>query len=173
MGSHSTGPIHAGHIGKLMIPRTFILLLALAWPAWAADLEVKVVGISDGDTVLALDEKKNEIKVRLAGIDAPEFRQAFGTKSKEALSAKVFGKRVTLESHGEDDFGRTLGKLKIDDRNINLEMVAEGWAWQYVHFDKSVELRTAQERAKKMKLGLWADDAPLAPWDYRRANPKK
>ena len=81
----------------------------------------------DDLTARVVDEKKNEIKVRLAGIDAPEFSQDFGTKSKEALSEKVFGKKVTLESHGEDNFGRTLGTLKIGDRNINREMVVEGW----------------------------------------------
>ena len=89
------------------------------------------------------------------------------------MSDKVFGKKVTLEGQGEDDYGRTLGTLKLDGRNINREVVAEGWAWQYVHFDKSVELRTAQERAKKMKLGLWVDDAPIVPWEYRRAKPKR
>lgn len=118
-----------------MITRTFFVLIALAAPSVAADLSVKVVGISDGDTVRVVDDKKNEIKVRLAGIDAPEFSQDFGTKSKEVLSEKVFGKKVTLESHGEDDYGRTIGTLKIGDRNINREMVAEGWAWQYVQYD--------------------------------------
>lgn len=69
-----------------MTHRTLILLLAFAWPLSAADQAVKVVGISDGDTVRVLDEQKQEIKVRLAGIDAPETGQPFSTKSKEALS---------------------------------------------------------------------------------------
>jgi micrococcal nuclease len=102
---------------------------ALAWPACAADLSVKVVGISDGDTVRVIDDKKKEFKVRLSGIDAPEFGQVFGTESNEALSEKLLGKKVTLKSHGEDDYGRTLGTLMLDKRNISQEMVAEGWAW--------------------------------------------
>ena len=88
------------------------------------------------------------------------------------MSAKVFGKKVTLESHGKDSYGRTLGTLRIDKRNINREMVAEGWAWQYVQYDKSDDLRKAQERAKKMKLGLWAEGEPVAPWEFRRREGK-
>jgi endonuclease YncB( thermonuclease family) len=58
-----------------------------------------------------------EIKVRLAGIDGPESSQAFGTKSKEALAEKGFGNTVTLESQGMDNYGRTLGTLKIGNRH--------------------------------------------------------
>jgi len=50
-----------------MITRTTVFLVVLAWPAFAADFEVKVVGVSDDDTVRVLDDKKIEIKVRLAG----------------------------------------------------------------------------------------------------------
>jgi micrococcal nuclease len=84
-------------------------------------------------------------------------------------SGKVFGKKVTSQSHGEVSYGRT---LKIDKRKINREMVAEGWAWQYVQYDKSEELREAQKRAKKLKLGLWADAEPVAPWEFRRREAK-
>lgn len=80
--------------------------------------------------------------------------------------------QVTLERHGEDDYGRTIGTLELDERSINQETVTEGWAWQYVYFDKSVELRTEQDSAKKMKLGLRADKDSTPPWEFMRSKPR-
>lgn len=136
--------------------------------AFATDISVKVVQITDGDTVGVIDAEKNYFKVRLSGIDAPERKQAFSDKSKEALAGKVFEKELILKESGKDRYGRTLGVLLLDGRNINREMVAEGWAWQFVRYDKSAELRTAEDSAKQKRIGLWADPAPIAPWDYRK-----
>jgi endonuclease YncB( thermonuclease family) len=57
----------------------------------------KVVAIADGDTLTVLDEAKVQHKIRLAGIDAPEKRQAFGNKARQALGDKVFGKVVRVD----------------------------------------------------------------------------
>jgi micrococcal nuclease len=121
--------------------------------ASAADLAVKVIGISD-DTVRVVEDQKNEIKVRLAGIDAPEFSQAFGTKSKETLSEKVFGKKVKLKSHGMEK--PRDGRLRSYTWHIETRRQehqpgngGEGWAWQYVQYDNSAELRTAEEKPRK------------------------
>ena len=127
-----------------------------------------MVQITDGDTVGVIDAKKNYFKVRLSGIDSPERKQAFSDKSKEALAAKVFDKNIILDESGKDRYGRTLGVLLLNGRNINREMVAEGWAWQFVRYDKSAELRAAEDSAKQKRIGLWADPAPVAPWDYRK-----
>lgn len=57
----------------------------------------KVVSVHDGDTVQVLDENKTLYKIRFNGIDAPETKQDFGSKSKQSLSDLVFGKIVTIE----------------------------------------------------------------------------
>lgn len=56
----------------------------------------KVVGISDGDTITVLVNKK-PIKIRLEGIDAPEAKQSFGNRSKQARSDLVFGKQFNIK----------------------------------------------------------------------------
>lgn len=52
-----------------------------------------VIGISDGDTLTVLDKDKQQVKIRLAEIDAPESHQAFGSRSKQSLSNLCFGKK--------------------------------------------------------------------------------
>jgi len=51
---------------------------------------------------------------------------AYGSKAKQALSGKVFGKTVRVVSEGHDLYGRTLGTIEVDGKNVNLEMVREG-----------------------------------------------
>ena len=89
-------------------------------------LDGKTVGVSDGDTVTVLDSSNTQHKIRLEAIDAPESHQPFGTKSKQALSVKVFGKRVRVEWTEKDKYRRTLGHIFIDDRWINQEMCGRG-----------------------------------------------
>ncbi len=128
----------------------------------------KVVGVHDGDSITVLTATNQQIKVRLSGIDAPELSQAFGKRAKQALSGKVFGQIVTLEVKNTDRYGRTVADVWLGERWINLEMVAEGWAWHYRQYSKSKELEAAERGAREKRLGLWADKDPVPPWEYRR-----
>jgi endonuclease YncB( thermonuclease family) len=150
-----------------MLLRALILSVTLLTQAQAAEIPVRVIQITDGDTVGVIDSENRSFKVRLSGIDAPEKKQAFSDKSKQALSAKVFEKDIVLETTSKDRYGRTLAVLKLDGRNINRELVAEGWAWQYLKYDQSKELREAEASARQKRLGLWADPMPVAPWEFR------
>ena len=128
----------------------------------------RVVGVHDGDTITVLVASNQQIRVRLNGIDAPELHQAFGNKAKQALSGKVFGQTVTLVVKNKDRYGRTVADVWIDKRWINLELTREGWAWMYRQYSRSPELNEAEHQARESKSGLWADRAPVPPWEYRR-----
>jgi hypothetical protein len=66
--------------------------------------------------------------------------------------------------------GRTLGIVRLGTRNVNLELVREGWAWWYRKYSpKNKELASAEEAARKAKQGLWADAKPIPPWDWRKS----
>lgn len=156
---------------------TVVILTALAAEPPAADkppaeLTGKVVAVHDADTITVLVDGRRQVKVRLAAIDAPEIGQDSGRKAKQALSAKVFGKMVRVETAGEDQYGRTLGTVRLaegqPEHSINHDLVAEGWAWHYKRYSDSKELADAESAARDDKLGLWADPNPVAPWDWRK-----
>lgn len=149
------------------------LLLFWSISASAETLVGKVVGMADGDTVTVLDEQREQHKVRLAGIDAPERSQPFGRHSKEALSDMVFGKAVSVEWNKVDRYGRIIGKIVVEASDVNLRLVEAGLAWWYRKY--AVEQSAADQRlyaqaedvAKREQLGLWNESEPVAPWDWR------
>jgi len=141
-------------------------LLLAAPPKVTEEISGKVVGVTDGDTITVLVNKET-IKVRLEGIDAPESGQSYGTKSKQALSEMVFGKPVTVKKTGTDKYKRTLGIVMVGDVDANAKMIEDGWAWHFKKYNDEERLAKLEDAARKAKRGLWADDTPLAPWDYR------
>ena len=149
------------------------LALVLSFPAWA-DFTGKVVGVADGDTITVLDADKVQHKIRLTGIDAPEKRQAFWTYSKQSLSDMVYNKTVTVETVKRDRYGRELGKVLADGKDVNLEQIRAGMAWHYKAYqrDQSAADRQtyaeAENEAMAARRGLWDDPEPVPPWEWRR-----
>ena len=130
-------------------------------------LYLKVVGVHDGDTITGLDEDQKQFKIRLDAIDAPELGMPFGQASRKALSEKVFGKQVEVIVKTKDRYGRTVGHVLLDKRDMNLEMLEEGMAWHYTHYDHNKRLTEAEKEARANSVGLWRDPNPVAPWDWR------
>lgn len=134
-----------------------------------ADFGGRVVKVVDGDTVQVLENGKM-VKVRLAGIDAPESRQAFGQASKKALIAEVAQRDVSVITDTTDRYGRYLGILMIGDRNINAEQVKNGMAWAYRYRGKATDgnMLKLERRARGEGIGLWADPDAIEPWKWRK-----
>ena len=152
-----------------------LLLLHLfsASPLLAADFSGKVVGVLDGDTIEVLHNTHAE-RIRLNGIDCPEKGQAYGNRAKQAASALVFGKEVTLQTYGKDKFGRTIADALLPDgTNVNHELVKDGWCWWYRKYAPgNTELEKLEKEAREAKKGLWIDPAPIPPWERRKARLK-
>ncbi len=150
-----------------------LVSLLAASNVYAATLTGHVVGIHDGDTITVLDAAKAQHKIRLAGVDAPELKQAFGTRSKQSLSEMVYNKQVKVEWDKRDRYGRTIGVILVDGHDVNLEQVRTGMAWwyrQYAKEQKSEDRKlyeSAENEARTAKRGLWADNAPVPPWEWR------
>jgi hypothetical protein len=101
-----------------------LVLLALSITSQAAQqaktVAGKVVGVADGDTITVLDSFNRQHKIRFQGIDAPESAQAFGQRSKQSLSEMVFGKQASILYEKLDKYGRVVGKVIVDGRDVNL-----------------------------------------------------
>ena len=137
-------------------------------------LSGRVVAIADGDTITVLDSSDTQHRIRLEGIDAPESHQAFGSRSKQNLSDLIFGKDVTVIYYKTDQYGRLVGKILIDGRDINLEQAKAGMAWHYKEYEREQtpadrELYAkAEDEARKARRGLWVDPEPIEPSQFRR-----
>lgn len=141
----------------------------------ARNLTAEIVGISDGDTVTAFfPEERILRKVRLATVDAPEFKQPFGKKSRKSLSDLVYKQKVVVIPNGEDRYGRMLAELIVDDVNINVEQIRRGFAWHYKYhaktqsYEKRVIYSQAETMAREKRIGIWQLDNPVPPWIYRK-----
>lgn len=169
-------------------PALFLLagLCALPLLSAAAPRDCLVVGVSDGDTITARCGEPGafeQVKVRLNGIDAPEKKQPFGERAKQAMSSLVYMKDVELDCFKTDRYGRSVCKVMVapasaPDGPLTLDaglvMVTLGMAWWYRAYSRE---QTPQERgqyefaeneAKAKRVGLWRDAGPVAPWDWRK-----
>jgi endonuclease YncB( thermonuclease family) len=156
---------------SLLDYKTWILFCALlvSITASADTLTGRVIGISDGDTLTVLDSSNHQHKIRLAAIDAPEKSQAFGNKSKQALSDLCFNKQASIKVVDTDRYGRTVGEVTCAGTNANDAMVRSGMAWVYRKYAKGYAgLYKLEDEAKAAKRGLWAEANPVPPWEWRK-----
>ena len=133
----------------------------------------RVVRVADGDTVTILDANNTQHRIRLAQIDAPETKQAYSKVSKAALSELIATKEVTVKVDGIDRYKRVLGEIFIANKNVNLYMVRNGYAWAYTQYVTDNSYFKAQEAAQREQLGLWRDPHALEPWEYRKQQRKR
>ena len=114
---------------KLKLLISFLLFFTIYINA--AELNGKVIHISDGDTIHVLTNDKKKYKIRLNGIDAPESSQDYGNKSKENLKRYIYNKDVTVTYNSKDQYDRLLGTVYLNKQDINLQQIKDGYAWVY------------------------------------------
>jgi endonuclease YncB( thermonuclease family) len=148
-----------------------LILLLVGSPTLSADtITGQVVGVADGDTITLLDKDQGTTKIRLHQIDAPEKKQDFGQRSKQSLSALIYGKEVRIDVADIDKYGRTIGKIWLGPMDINLEQVKLGMAWVYDKYATEPAYFAAERAARMSRIGLWNQPNPQPPWEYRHPN---
>lgn len=140
--------------------------------AHSAVVQGRVVGVSDGDTITVLVQGNQRIRVRLAEIDAPESSQAFGARSKQALSALCFGKTAMISTDNKDRYGRVVSRVSCNGVDAQSHMLSSGLAWVYVQYAKDKKLFAIERQARAARAGLWSDPQPIPPWEFRRSKRK-
>jgi endonuclease YncB( thermonuclease family) len=141
----------------------------------------RVVKVTDDDTIVVLQGKK-QVKVRIAGIDAPEKKQAFGNRSRQSMASLVHGGVVKADCPKRDRYGRSVFKVWVQPRDrgtsgmaldAGLAQIAAGLAWWYRRYanEQSAEDRghyeSEENEARLRKRGLWQDANPVPPWEWR------
>jgi len=160
-----------------MIPlqRTLIvvaILICTSVVASAVTLQAKVVEVQSGNTLIVSNTNR-PVHVRLKSVVPPEAGQPFSDTARDHLKVLVFDKTVTVEyTHLAD--GYLEARVLLNGVDIGSQMLRDGVAW-YDHatdyqLDESDRNLYAlcEQAARAEKRGLWQDDSPLAPWDYRR-----
>ena len=158
------------HISFMIL--VLLLFVATSVFAWSG----KVVNVSEGD-IVKVDrvDSGGQIKVRFAGIDSPERLQAYGLEARNYVAGLIIGKTVEVETVGRDRDGRTVAYIWLDGKEINLKIVAAGYAWLYRQYAPTLERRAAkyhnaEASARIRQAGLWQDHEPEPPWQWRQAH---
>ncbi|MFT3679787.1 MAG: thermonuclease family protein [Ferruginibacter sp.] len=136
-----------------------------------AKFQGKVTAVKDGDTIEVLYEKST-VMIRLAHIDCPEVKkhQPFGQAAKKFTSGICFGQMVTVENEGKFDRYKRLIAVIINNNNenVNKALVKAGLAWHFLKYSTDNSYDELEAVARKNKIGLWADEHPTPPWQWRK-----
>ena len=177
---------------QLTTARLFVLLsiagvgtggAMLSAPATAAawQLSGTAIYIDDGDTVSILSDDRQQTKVRLASIDAPETShtskqtgrvgQPYADKARQYLANQIKGQVVQGTCFEQDRYGRSVCELFVNGTSVNRAMVSAGLAWANVaahgRYLRDKGLPVAESHARAEHRGLWADPSPVPPWVWR------
>jgi micrococcal nuclease len=133
----------------------------------------KVIKIVDGDTYDILLDNNTTKRIRMDAIDAPERGMPFYKVSKDYLGTLCFGQTVRLEQTAIDQYGRTVAKTyRANGDELGLLMIEAGYAWHFKKYSSDKMLAKAEASARNRKAGLWIDDLPAAPWEWRASKKK-
>lgn len=127
----------------------------------------KCVGVADGDTITVMKEAR-PIKIRLYGIDCPEKGQSFYRKAKEFTADSAFGKIVRVDGEIFDRYRRLIAWVYVGDFCLNRELLRAGLAWHYKKYSQEDDLAQLETIARARKEGLWREEGPTPPWEFRR-----
>jgi len=152
--------------------RNFILVLtvffiSLQSIAQAKVLEGEVVEIIGGDKFKLLTEEGAYV-IFPAGVICPALEQSFGDKAKQFTSDAILDKFVKVEITNSKKKGFVMGIVYYDSFNLSLELLRNGLAWHNAKFSNDLSLlQGLEDEARSNKVGLWQDDNPVNPKEWR------
>lgn len=168
-------------ISRALISLAFLLCTTLAQ---ANELTGKVIHVADGDTVTLLTPDKQQVRIRIGGIDAPEKAQPFGNRSKQNMERMAKGKEALADCPKIDRYGRKVCKVWVQPKDcpscgktldVGYAQISAGLAWWYRAYAKeqSAEDRgryeSEENEARLRKRGLWVESSAVPAWDWRRS----
>lgn len=133
--------------------------------------EAVATAVVDGDTFVSTIDGAAR-RIRLARIDAPEKRQAYGHRAEQALRELVWKRTVQISWARLDRNCRPIAEVRVDGVDVSEAMVRKGMAWQYTAYSQTPGLTAIEQQARNGHVGLWSDPNPIPPWEWRRTHDK-
>ena len=153
---------------------TFLLLLLLPTILVSqSTIYGRVINVKDGDSFTLVSDDNKFHEIRLAHIDCPEKKQAFGRKAQIFTFNFTFGKYVTAHVESTDRYHRKICQVLVNDENLNEAIIRNGLAWHFKKYSDSSLYNGLELLARDEKIGLWKDGAAKAPWEFRKRKVKK
>lgn len=147
---------------------TIFILLILSPALAMEEITAQVISVQDGNTLTIKASDGETYEVLLYGIDSPELGQTHGKDAKLFLEKMVLKKNVTVAFHGKDRTGKRFAVIRLkNEDDPRVELLKEGLAW-IVEKNAPQELEPYIRWARAKKKGLWEEEAPTPPWQYRR-----
>jgi endonuclease YncB( thermonuclease family) len=138
----------------------------------------QVIYVHDGDSFSINFNGKTQ-RVRLMGTDAPELNQPYGKYARDLLAELILNKRITFIYQTADHYQRFLGRISVVNENdetleipdVGFELIKKGATWPHrTHKSFRSQYLAAQNEAQINKLGLWGDERPTSPKEYRKSH---
>lgn len=146
------------------------LLVCLDWNTASAK-HAYVLKVLDGDSLRVRMGGKT-LEIRLYGIDAPEYGQRYGTRSKKYAQGLANKVTVTVVPKDMDQYGRIVAVVRSHGRMVNRELVRNGYAWVYPKYcleePLCSDLKEMELEARKHNRGLWKAKSPEPPWEWKQ-----
>jgi micrococcal nuclease len=146
----------------------WILFLLAPLTAWSQRAEGVVTKVKDGDS-FSMMAGNRKIEVRVEGIDCPEKGQPFGNMAREFTTGLILNRTVFVEIKSYDRYKRALGTVYLmDGTTLNEKLLSEGFAWHFKKYNRNKKYAALEKEARSSMKGLWADPAPIPPWEFRK-----
>lgn len=129
-----------------------------------------VIRVTSGDTIYVA-ARGRRYKLRLEAIAAPGAEHAAFEPARQALSAMTLGREVRIDALRETGTLEWTGRVWVDSKSINKQMLDEGWA-RYVEGEQRYPvLARSEAEARQAQRGMWRDPQQAQDADHNRPMP--
>jgi endonuclease YncB( thermonuclease family) len=141
-------------------------LIMMGW-ARAESFTGKVISITDGNTICVIHSDKARM-VKMSGVDCPDPDQPYGPEAKEFLVSLISGREIWINVERMDHFNRGVSKITLDGQDVAVQVVQAGLGWYDTRYSSNAQIAEAQTLARASKSGLWSQEKPVPPWEFRQ-----